>query len=63
MAKQIKCPNCTYEGAGKTYTPGSVFMELFLWLLLLVPGLIYSIWRLTARYFGCPLCGFKYVIK
>lgn len=31
-------------------------MELILWILLIVPGIIYSIWRVTTRYNSCPLC-------
>jgi ssDNA-binding Zn-finger/Zn-ribbon topoisomerase 1 len=46
----------------RTVTPGSFAIELFLWLLLLVPGLIYSIWRLTARHQACPVCGAKTLV-
>lgn len=37
-------------------------MELGLWLLLLLPGLIYSIWRIAGRYPGCPVCNSKNII-
>ena len=58
MAKQqMICPNCGTVAAPKTYTKGSFVLEVFLWLLLIVPGLIYSIWRVTSRYKGCPACG------
>jgi hypothetical protein len=30
--------------------------ELLLWLLLILPGMLYSLWRHTARYKGCPTC-------
>lgn len=37
--------------------PGSFALELLLWLLLIVPGLIYSIWRLSSnRIISCPVC-------
>lgn len=49
MAKAVHCPRCGFDGYTKTVTPGSFAMELFLWLLFLLPGFIYSIWRLTAR--------------
>jgi hypothetical protein len=29
----------------------------------LVPGLIYSIWRLTSRYKGCSSCGSVRLVK
>ena len=61
--KKIKCPNCQYEGKGKVITKGSLLLEIILWLFFLVPGLIYSVWRLSTRYLGCPRCEFKHVIK
>ena len=59
MAKAIHCPRCGFDGYTRTVTPGSFGMELFLWLLFLLPGLIYGIWRLAARYQACPKCGEK----
>ena len=40
----------------KTVTRGSIIIEIILWLCFLVPGLIYSIWRMTTRYKACPNC-------
>ena len=40
-------------------TPGTIGMELLMWLFFLLPGVIYSIWRIAARYQGCPACGAK----
>ena len=60
----IRCPNCGYTGKGQGMIEGSTWLELFLWILLIVPGLIYSIWRWTCgQYTGCPKCGWKYVEK
>jgi hypothetical protein len=50
------CESCGEVGWPKTFTKGSIIIELFLWLLLIVPGIIYSIWRLTSRYKACPAC-------
>lgn len=57
MAKQLVCTNCCYIGNSVKVTKGSFIMELFLWLLLLIPGIFYSIWRLTTKYDACPSCG------
>lgn len=54
---EIVCTSCGYVGEPKTITKGSMAVELVLWLLLIVPGLIYSVWRLTSRHEGCPSCG------
>lgn len=59
----VKCPNCGYEGPGKRFIKGSFGIEVVLWLLFLIPGFIYSIWRLTTPYFGCPKCEYQYVVK
>jgi hypothetical protein len=56
MSKEMLCPNCGHKGKPKLYTKGNIFLEIVLWLLFLLPGLIYSIWRLSSRYRGCPQC-------
>lgn len=56
---QIHCTRCSYDGPDKKFTPGYFLLEFFLWLLVILPGLIYSIWRLSARYRGCPICRAK----
>jgi len=60
---QIRCPNCKYEGPGKFITKGSFGVEVILWLFLIVPGLIYSIWRLSNKKWTCPQCDFEHVVK
>ncbi len=51
------CLTCEQFGEPRRVTNGSFFIELILWLCFLVPGLIYSIWRLTTRHNACPHCG------
>ena len=51
------CTNCGNHGAPKRITRGSTAIELVLWLCFIVPGLIYSLWRLTTRRQGCAECG------
>ena len=38
-------------------TQDSILIEIILWLFLIVPGVIYSLWRLTTRAKACPACG------
>lgn len=61
MGKIIKCGSCKYQGKGKSVVKGSIFIEIILWFFFLVPGLIYSIWRLTSKFYVCPKCGSNYV--
>jgi len=50
------CPLCGTRGEPATVTQGSTAMELLLWICFIVPGLIYSLWRLTTRKQACPTC-------
>ncbi len=55
MAKHI-CLNCGTQGNPSKHTKGSIWIELVLWLLFIVPGLLYSLWRLTSKVLVCPSC-------
>ncbi len=52
----VLCVQCGFQGQPKRITKGSFLTELLLWLLTILGGLIYSVWRLTSRYQGCPKC-------
>jgi ribosomal protein S27AE len=51
------CARCGQVGQPATDTPGSLALEVLLWLLFLVPGLVYSVWRVSARREVCAACG------
>ena len=51
------CRECGTVGQVKNNTPGSIFIELVLWCCFIVPGLIYSFWRLSKRHEVCAACG------
>lgn len=61
MDKMI-CANCGSIGKPKKVTKGSLFIEIILWLCFFIPGLIYSIWRMTSKYTACPSCGAKNMV-
>ncbi len=56
MARKQICPNCGYIGEAIRVESGSSLLELFLWIFVL-PGLVYSFWRITTRHMECPECG------
>lgn len=57
MADYI-CTSCGYQGKKKAILPGSGTTELVLWIVFLIPGPFYSIWRrIIGRKWGCPQCG------
>jgi hypothetical protein len=56
------CTRCGHIGEPRRITPGSFLIEVVLWLFLLVPGLIYSLWRISARHNACRECGSRDVV-
>ena len=62
MAKELICSACGTTGKPKTETRGSFVIEVILWLCFLVPGLIYTIWRLTTRGPVCRACEGKQLL-
>src|SRR5258708_10333078 len=57
MAQEMYCPNCGIVAEPKKITPGSFLIELVLWLMLIVPRIFYSLWRVTFKKIVCPGCG------
>lgn len=56
MNENYICTSCGYKGKSKKWTKGSFGIELLLWFFFIIPGLIYSIWRLTNKVEVCPSC-------
>lgn len=56
------CTQCNMQGRGETVRPGSFIIEVILWLFFIVPGIIYSIWRICAKYKVCKTCGGRTLI-
>lgn len=55
--KLLYCKACgTVSARTVRVMPGSLLVELFLWAMLLLPGLVYSIWRHAASFQGCSNC-------
>ncbi len=56
MAKLI-CSNCGTIGRPKSKTRGNIIIEIILWLMMIIPGLIYSLWRCGTTEKVCRSCG------
>lgn len=50
------CTQCGIIGKPVKIVKGSFLIEVILWLFMCLPGVIYSIWRLTSKYEACPQC-------
>ena len=62
MTEPFICRKCGYIGPRELNKKGKLSTEIILWLLLILPGLIYSIWRRTGRYFVCKECGTHHIV-
>lgn len=75
--KSLYCKSCGSTGLPRIETKGHLLIELVLWLLpvivgliysitlalfLILPGLIYSIWRITSRGNACAKCGSRELV-
>lgn len=56
------CTKCDYVGKRKAIKRGSGALELFLWLVLLIPGPFYTLWRIFNKKYQCPHCGEEVMI-
>jgi hypothetical protein len=53
---QMVCTRCGTVGLPKRHTPGSFGVELLPFLLFIIPGIVYGVWRLSARTWVCGVC-------
>lgn len=57
MSEEVVCTKCGHVGPPTSITKGSFAIEVVLWLCFIIPGLIYSLWRLSSRHQACAMCG------
>ena len=50
------CTVCGSETNGKKICKGSFFIEIILWCCFIVPGALYTVWRLTTTSKVCHSC-------
>jgi hypothetical protein len=56
---EVICKTCGHTGDRKYESRGMLSIEVVLWLCLVIPGLIYSLWRHLSAVAICPSCGGK----
>lgn len=55
---RVICTQCgAMASTGRKVTKGSFFVEIVLWLMMILPGVLYTVWRLTSRATVCRTCG------
>lgn len=55
------CESCGRAGHRSKNTRGSFAIEIILWCCFILPGLVYTLWRLNSRHYVCPDCGGKMI--
>lgn len=55
--RKFICKSCHYTGRPKLFVPGSAIAEIILWLFMVLPGVLYTIWRRSSTKWVCPDCG------
>jgi hypothetical protein len=63
MMVEMDCQDCGSFGGFRTHVKGSLSVEIALWACFLVPGMIYSLWRLITAERVCPICGSPNMIQ
>jgi hypothetical protein len=56
MANKYICTRCGSRRINERSCKGSIIIELFLWLMFIFPGLIYSLWRFSTYRMVCKEC-------
>ena len=54
--QKMVCRDCGFAGPIMDRRKGSLLVEIALWCCFLVPGFIYSIWRMSSTAYQCPTC-------
>lgn len=62
LPKEVSCQDCDFQGRVLKTKRGSWGVELGLWFTLILPGLLYSMWRAYGNQFHCSECASGNVI-
>lgn len=54
--QKMICPNCGQKGEPTKFVKGNFVTEIILWFIMVLPGLIYTIWRSMTVQMVCPSC-------
>jgi hypothetical protein len=56
MKPKSICSNCGSITRPMRTVKGNSLIELILWLIFIIPGLLYSLWRLSTAQYVCRKC-------
>lgn len=55
-AQRKICTACGTLTNGEMKFAGSLLLEVGLYLFMIIPGFLYTLWRISARRLTCPTC-------
>lgn len=56
LKKKMVCLECGTHARPKEAYKGNAILEIFLWLMFIIPGFLYTIYRSTSGYPVCKNC-------
>lgn len=56
------CTTCGSQGKPKKVIKGNLLIEIILWCFFLLPGLFYTLWRLSTREKVCSKCSSRNIV-
>ena len=59
---RVVCQRCGQMGRARRVARGNHGIELLLYLLFIIPGMIYSSWRASTVAHACRMCGSRDVL-
>lgn len=57
MSNKSHCSSCGSDSEPLVVRKGSVRTQIILWLMLVLPGFFYSMWRESTKRTVCRVCG------
>ena len=62
MTNNSVCKTCGFVGEPKKKLRGYAVVEIILYFIFLIPGFIYSSWRVAEKKYICSKCGSASII-
>lgn len=59
----VNCPNCWFKWEPGKYRKWNIFLEIILWLLFLIPWVIYTSLRHINTFCLCPKCKQQFLLE
>jgi hypothetical protein len=62
LLKEKLCKTCGAIEKPARVVPGSLILEIILWICFLLPGMLYTGYRISKKYWACLNCGSREII-